>query len=337
MPSPAHQRPGQSRKAQNSLFTAYVIAVTLAVSGLLLAVLSVADPVGFAQLRVAAHEVTAPVARASRHMIGSISGIDDSISAYVNAGDQNRRLRSELADARRQLVETSALQEQTRQLKGLLKLQETDKMGIANGYLLTSNSTSTKRLALLSIGRNMGVTAGQPVRGADGLIGRVLTAGPSVSQVLLLSDVDNVVPVRRARDGLPAQISGSGYGDLDVRTLNVANNPFRPGDILVTSGIGGLYPPNIPVAVVIRRKDDGALARPLADPAKVDAVSVLRPYTPSSIEAQAIPETNGAMPDLSADDQPRPPTARTPPPAVATPRQAPSAASPTTTSAAPRP
>lgn len=289
MASPAHLRPGQSRKAQYSLFAAYVIAVTGAAGGLILAVLSVADPVGFAQLRMVAHEITAPVASVSRGMIGSISGIDDNVSAYVRAGNQNRRLRSELAEARRQLVATSSMQEENRQLKGLLKLQQTDKMGIANGYLLTSSSTSTKRLALLNIGRRNGAASGQPVRGADGLIGRVLHAGHSVSQVLLLSDVDNVVPVRRARDGLPAQVAGNGNGDLEVRTLNVANNPFRPGDILVTSGTGGMYPPNIPVAIVVSRKDDGALARPLADPAKVDAVSVLRPYTPSSIEAQSIP------------------------------------------------
>ncbi len=110
-----------------------------------------------------------------------------------------------------------------------------------------------------------------------------------MSQVLLLTDVENVVPVRRARDGLPALATGRGNGDLDVRTLNIANNPFKPGDILVTSGTGGLYPPNIPVAIVVRRQDDGALARPLADPAKVDAVAVLRPYTPDNIEAQAVP------------------------------------------------
>ena len=117
----------------------------------------------------------------------------------------------------------------------------------------------------------------------------MLTAGPSVSQVLLLTDVENVAPVRRARDGLPALATGRGNGDLDVRTLNIATNPFKPGDILVTSGTGGLYPPNIPVAIVVRRQDDGALARPLADPAKVDAVAVLRPYTPDNIEAQAVP------------------------------------------------
>lgn len=289
MVRPAHRRPGQSRKAQYSLFVAYVIAVTGAIAGLLLAILSVADPVGFAALRVASHEITAPVARASRSAIGSISGIDDAVSAYVGAGSQNRRLRKELADTRRELVATSSLQEENRQLKALLQLQQTDKAAIANGYLLTSTSTSSKRIALLSIGRNLGIATGQPVRGADGLIGRVLSSGPSVSQVLLLTDIDNVVPVRRARDGLPALANGRGNGDLDIRTLNIANNPFKPGDILVTSGTGGLYPPNIPVAIVIRRQDDGALARPLADPAKVDAVSVLRPYTPDNIEAPGVP------------------------------------------------
>lgn len=294
MVRPAHRRPGQSRKAQYSLFVAYVIAVTGAVAGLLLALLSVADPVGFAQLRIASQEVTAPVARASRSAIGSISGIDDAVSAYVGAGSQNRRLRKELTETRRQLVATSSLQEENRQLKALLKLQETDKTALANGYLLTSTSTSSKRVALLSIGRNLGVEAGQPVRGADGLIGRVLTAGPSVSQVLLLTDVDNIVPVRRARDGLPALANGRGNGDLDIRTLNIANNPFKPGDILVTSGTGGLYPPNIPVAIVVRRQDDGALARPLADPGKVDAVAVLRPYTPNNIEAPPAPTPAGA-------------------------------------------
>ncbi|MBN8841820.1 MAG: rod shape-determining protein MreC [Sphingomonadales bacterium] len=297
MVRPAHRRPGQSRKAQYSLFVAYVIAVTGAVAGLLLAVLSVVDPVGFAQLRVASHEVTAPIARASRSVIGSISGIDDAVSAYVGAGSQNRRLRKELAETRRQLVATSSLQEENRQLKALLKLQEADKTAIANGYLLTSTSTSSKRIALLSIGRNLGVAAGQPVRGADGLIGRVLGSGPSVSQVLLITDIDNIVPVRRARDGLPALAYGRGNGDLDIRTLNIANNPFKPGDILVTSGTGGLYPPNIPVAIVVRRQDDGALARPLADPAKVDAVSVLRPYTPENAEAQLAPPPD-AVPEV---------------------------------------
>lgn len=278
MARPAHRRPGQSRKAQYSLFAAYVIAVTGALGGLLLAILSVADPVGFRTLRGASQEAAAPVARTAHSVTGSLSGIDDSISAYVSAGTQNRRLRKQIVEMRRQLVETSALKEENRQLRALLKLQESETGAVANGFLISSTSTSTQRVALLSVGARQGVASGMPVRGADGLIGRVLSVSPTVGRVLLLTDSDNIVPVRRARDGLPAVASGRGNGYLDIRTLNVANNPFRPGDILVTSGTGGLYPPNIPVAIVVRRQTDGALARPLADPAKVDAVAVLPPY-----------------------------------------------------------
>src|SRR3546814_5764812 len=123
MVRPDMRRPGQSRMAQYSLFVAYVSAVTGAIAGLLLALLSVVDPVGFAQLRVVSQEAAAPVARVTRSITGSISGVDDNISAYVKAGTQNRRLRNELADARRKHVATSALQEENRQLKSLLKLR----------------------------------------------------------------------------------------------------------------------------------------------------------------------------------------------------------------------
>src|SRR3546814_18035936 len=97
MVRPAHRRPGQSRKAQYGLFAAYVIAVTGAVAGLLLAILSVVDPIGFAQLRVASPEITAPIARVTRSVTGSLSGIDYSVGAYVGAGTQNRRLGKEVA------------------------------------------------------------------------------------------------------------------------------------------------------------------------------------------------------------------------------------------------
>src|SRR3546814_17622274 len=90
MVRPAHRRPGQSRKAQYSLFAAYVIAVTGALAGLLLAVPSVADPVGFAQLRIASKALAEPVARVTRSVPGSISGIDAHVYAYVKAGTQNR-------------------------------------------------------------------------------------------------------------------------------------------------------------------------------------------------------------------------------------------------------
>lgn len=281
---PAQLRPGQSRKAQNRLFAAYVLALAGACAGLLFAIIAVADPVGFSALRITVQEAVSPIARATRAITGSLSGIDDSIAAYWDAGDQNRKLRAQLAEQQRQLVDASTLAEENRQLRTLLKLPEQESSGIANGYLLTSSATSTRRLAIFSLGRGSGVRAGMPVRAADGLIGRILDTGLTTSRVLLLTDSDNIVPLRRASDGLPALSTGRGNGELDIRTLNLADNPFKPGDILVTSGTGGIYRPNIPVAIVMRRSDDGAIARPLADPAKVDVVTVMPAYAATASE-----------------------------------------------------
>lgn len=286
---PAQLRPGQSRRAQTRLFIAYVVAIVGAVIGLLLAILSVADPVGFAALRTAAQEAVSPVARVTRSVTGTVSGIDDSIAAYFAAGSQNQRLRAQVEEQQRALVAASTLAEENRQMRLLLKLAEQGSGGIANGYLLTSNPTSTRRLAILSIGRNRSVQPGMPVRAADGLIGRVLDVGPTTARILLLTDNANIVPLRRASDGLPALATGVGNGELDIRTLNLADNPFKPGDILVTSGTGGIYRPNIPVALVVRRQNDGAVARPLADPAKVDIVTVLPAYAATSGASEIAP------------------------------------------------
>ena len=280
---PAQLRPGQSRKAQNRLFAAYVVAMIGAVAGLLLAVIAVADPVGFSALRLAAQEIVSPIARATRAARGTLSELDDSIAAYFAAGSQNHRLRTQLARQERQLVEASTLAEENRQMRVLLQLAEQREGGVANGYLLASSATSSRRLAILSIGRSQNVAAGMPVRAADGLIGRVIDIAPTTARVLLLTDTGNIVPLRRASDGLPALSTGRGNGELDIRTLDLANNPFKPGDILVTSGAGGIYRPNIPVAIVMRRQDDGAIARPLADPAKVDIVTVMPAYAGTAV------------------------------------------------------
>jgi hypothetical protein len=64
--------------------------------------------------------------------------------------------------------------------------------------------------------------------------------------------------------------------------LEVGQNPFRRGDILVTSGVGGVYPPNVPVAMVSQIQGDTAIARPLADPARADFAIVERIYQPAA-------------------------------------------------------
>ena len=274
MASPSSGRRAYDRRAQYGAFAAYVVAITGVIAGLLSAIIWMVDPVGFSNLRMVVAESTAPAGRVINAGTGSISSVDDTIAAWWNAGSQNRQLREDLTAARRELIRARGLEAENQQLRTLLGLSRGEVRPIAIGRILSSSATSTRRYAVLDAGYADGVRTGQPVRAADGLIGRTLEVGPSVSRIQLITDRKNVVPARRGRDGLAVVISGRGDDLLEVRPLNSAGNPLKVGDVLLASGVGGLYQPRTPVALVVRLTSDGALARPMADPWRADAVIV---------------------------------------------------------------
>lgn len=279
MAPPIHRRPGYSRKAQYSLFATYVLAIAGTVFAGLLLVISVADPTGFAALRNAASETTAPVVRFFDSVRRTATDMGENLSAYFDAASKNKALTHQVERNLTQLAETDAVRLENRRLRGLLDLVESEEANkIAIGRLISSSASSSRRIATLSIGSNQGVAPGQPVRGPAGLIGRIIEAGPNTAKVLLISDAENVIPVLRLPDGQPALASGMGNGMVMIRPVDLGVNPFKKGDIITTSGNGGLYPPNVPYARIVRKTSDGAMAVPLAAPGNSPYVIVMRPY-----------------------------------------------------------
>jgi len=277
---PSTRRPGFSRRAQYGLFLSYVIAVGGMLFAALLLLIAIVDPTGFNALKGAALDVTRPVGSAGRSVVRFFAGVGDSIGDYWRAGAQNAELRRRLQDTRRKLIEAQATEMENKRLKALLKLSEGLEDEVAVTRIVGSSFDSVRRLATLAAGASSGVRPGQPVRSADGLIGRVIETGRWASRVLLVSDGASNVPVRLVRDGTPAIAGGHGDGTIDLKTLEVGRNPFRRGDVLVTSGVGGVFPPNIPVAVVVSVDGDRTVAKPLADPSAVDYAVVLNVYQP---------------------------------------------------------
>ena len=301
MAAPPNRRPGYNRKAQYGLFASYVIAVAGALLGLLLTIISIADPTGFAVLRNMTAEVTRPVSATLRRLVSGIGSADEQLVAYGRAGSQNAALRRQVEANRTRLIEAAAIEQENRQLKSLLKLVETQDDEVVAARMVSSTASSARRLARLSAGRRQGVRPGQPVRGPEGLVGRIYEAGPNTANVLLLTDPENIVPVRRTRDNVAGISTGLGDGSLEIRPLSMGRNPFKPGDIMVTSGTGGLYRPNIPVAIVLRVDGDAAIAAPLANPAKVDTVIVQHVFQPAMIrpaeDAQPLPGPGPIQPE----------------------------------------
>lgn len=278
MAPPRKRRPGYDRKAQYGLFASYVIAIAGAIAALFVVILSAADPTGFSVLRGAVAEVTRPVSSTLRSAVLTVGSLDDIIGAYFNAGYQNIALRRQAQANRTKLIEAEGILQENIRLKRLLHLVDADHGVVATGRLISSSSSNSRRLARLDIGSRRGVASGMPVRAPEGLVGRVLWTSPNTADVLLLVDGENVVPVRRTRDNIPGISRGLDDGTVEIRPLNADRNPFRPGDIFVTSGIGGIYRPNIPVAVAARIVGDRAIAIPLANPGRAELVAVQRPF-----------------------------------------------------------
>ncbi|MDE2562551.1 MAG: rod shape-determining protein MreC [Sphingomonadales bacterium] len=280
------RRPGYSRRAQYGIFTRYVVAVFGVFVGFGLLALSLTDPGAFSFARGTAAEAARPIGEANAVARSTGQDFFSAIAGYFQAGQQNAELRREVEAARANALTMKALEDENRRLKALVGVIEADRKPVAAARLIGSTGTSMRRFALLSAGARQGVRVGQPVRATTGLIGRVLDVWPSTSRVLLVTDPDNVVPVRRASDGLPAMVTGGSDGTIMIRLINTGVALVRPGDVFLTSGSGGLYPPGIPVAVAVKTTRDGAVARLAADPSEAEFVVVEPVFQPAAEQDQ---------------------------------------------------
>ncbi len=283
----ATARPGWSRRAQLGLFISLLALIAGLIVGLALLAVSIVSPRTFEDIRGASLNVTGPIAGSLHEVTATVSGLFTGAGNYWDAASQNADLKRQNKAMLQRMLEAKAIFQENRQLKATLDLREHERSTVAVGRIVGSSFNSPRRFAILSAGTSDGVRVGMPVRSPEGLVGRIVDAGALASRVLLVSDRSNIVPARLLRNGIPVIAQGRGDGTIDVRPLEVGRNPFKPGDIIVTSGTGGLYPPSVPVGRVVKLLDDGAIALPLADPASVSFAIVESPFEPIAIATES--------------------------------------------------
>ena len=282
----ATARPGWSRRAQYGLFFSFLAVIGGIIVGLILLAVSLLSPNTFASIRGVALDVTGPVASGIHEVRATTEGLFSGAGDYWDAARQNGELKRERRAMMQRMVEAKAIFQENQQLKAALQLRQHNRDTVATGRIVGSSFDSPRRFAIISAGARDGIRQSMPVRSPDGLVGRIIDVGQLASRVLLVSDRTSIVPARLLRTGIPVIAQGRGDGTLDVRPLEVGRNPFKAGDLIITSGTGGLYPPLVPIARVVKLKDDGAIALPLADPATVSFAIVEPPYDPAAIAAE---------------------------------------------------
>ncbi|MDN5872026.1 MAG: rod shape-determining protein MreC [Nitrococcus sp.] len=180
--------------------------------------------------------------------------LGDLISRRLSGRQQllakNERLRAQRLLNEARLQKLDALEQENIRLRELLgSSQEVDEP-VLIAELMRVDLDPYSHLVQISKGARDGVFRGQPVLDANGVIGQVDKVGPFSAVVRLITDPSHAIPVRVNRNGVRAVAVGTGHLH-ELKLINLPNNTdIRPGDLLITSGLGGRFPPGYPVARV---------------------------------------------------------------------------------------
>ena len=195
--------------------------------------------------------------------------IADSFASQSQLRVENSQLRAKLLDTSQAAQRYEAAQAETGQLRRLIGAAERLPVKSMPAEILYNGRDPYSRKIVIDKGGQSGVLAGSPVVDEAGVVGQVTRAHALMSEVTLLTDKDQAIPVQVVRNGLRAVAFGAGAsGMLELRFM-AANAEIQNGDKLVTSGLDGTYPPGLPVATVARVERDAAyaFARILCQPA----------------------------------------------------------------------
>ncbi|WP_137895252.1 rod shape-determining protein MreC [Ramlibacter sp. 2FC] len=236
-------------------------------------------------LRAAVATVLYPAQWLAMQPLLAAQSAGDYLTSLQSAQQAEQAARQQLARQSQRAGQVELLTLENTQLRQLLGLRGQLRVASQAAQVLYDAPDPYTRKVILDKGLSQGVAAGSPVIDAAGVLGQVTRVYPLVSEVTLLTDREQAIPVLNTRTGA----RGVAYGDpltqggaLELRFMP-ANADVQEGDLLSTSGVDGIYPAGLPVARVARveRRADSAFARihctPQALVAGARHVMVLKP------------------------------------------------------------
>lgn len=176
--------------------------------------------------------------------------VSGTIISFVELQKENRKLKEQQFINDGRLLKLAALEKENTRLRMLLEnsFQLGEQVLVAE--LVSVKLAPYEHTVVVNKGSRSGVHAEQPVLDANGIVGQVVRALPSSAEVMLITDPDHAIPVQVNRNGLRTIAFGTGQANRLHLPFLANNADVVPGDLLVTSGLGGVFPAGYPVAVV---------------------------------------------------------------------------------------
>ncbi len=234
---------------------------------------------------------THPIQQAVHAPVVFFQNSVDFFTSMSRLEEENTRLKSIQLKNSETLLRTQHLEAENERLRKLLDVRSRQKISGQVARIIYAPRDPFSRRAVIDKGVRENIAAGQPVVDDAGVVGQVTRIFPFVSEITLITDKDQAVPVQILRTGLRSVVFGLGDGQLELRFMP-ANADVQNGDILVTSGLDGVFPPGVPVARVVHVERDTSYSFasincvPLAGVENFGEVMVLDPQ-----ERIALPES----------------------------------------------
>lgn len=207
--------------------------------------------------------------------VTKVVGMFDSFQSYANIYEQNQELRRELQQMKAWKEAALQLEQKNARLLDLNNVRLDPKLTFVTGVVLADSGSPFRQSVLLNVGQRDGIVDGWATMDGIGLVGRISGVGNNTSRVILLTDSNSKIPVTIQPSGQKALLSGDNSADPPLEFLE---NPeaVRPGDRVVSSGDGSVFPAGLLVGQVALGTDKRLRIRLAADYERLQFLRVLR-------------------------------------------------------------
>lgn len=244
-------------------------------------------------LRKGVSLVTHPLQQAAHAPIEFIDNASHYISSISRFQDENVRLKHDQLENASSVLRLRQLESENARLRKLLDMRDRQYTSGVIATILHAARDPFSRRIVVDKGQQNRIEPGQPVIDEAGVIGQVTRVFPFASEITLITDKDQSVPVQIVRNGLRSVVFGLGNGQLELRFMP-ANADVQNGDLIVTSGLDGVFLAGLPVARVthIERDTSYSFARIFCEPVggveNYSEVMVLARRAPEDIPEEAL-------------------------------------------------
>ncbi len=198
----------------------------------------------------------------------------------IQTGRENERLKQEVDRLRLESSITNELLVENERLRDLLGFKQLHPSSSITAEVVGKESSPSSRTITINRGADDGLMKDMPVVAAAGVVGKVQTVLPGTAKILLLTDPGSTLAVRVQRN----REEGLLEGKLDLCALKFVSYyaDIQEGDLLITSGLDGIYPKGLPVATVVKVSKHEAnafqtiIARPAVELSRLEEALVLR-------------------------------------------------------------